>query len=494
MAGLTVYGTQGQCLHPQSGEKNTGFAQYFNTLDFMLDLSNESPPKLDSYLNVIRENGRKEQVFIHYEGTNPDTVFSDCRRAVKRELLEDRGWELPDSPAVNQADSLFMNLIWENQSTPRKVTKGTVFAEYEETVNSLISGEISSTSPLRASLRSYRLVADFIREFAKSKVKISVEASQGAITNNIADIVLTQETQREEISAPPETHRLLNELKEKRKQQRINTQFTAIGDGLRTLRQLEVSREKVQSKIEDALTNSYSNFRLIDESSLSKLQNQAKELERVRRENERLNQKVKNLNREISKLRNQVSSQRTPNRSRSQRESQKKSTQRTTTTATQANRQSRKSKRPQILNLEAIAGFLGVIIFALVLVILMTMIPWGALINMPGGTGGGDLGPLGVSVSTNGDIATVAVDNITVSESAKYSVIISNSRSESEVKHQNISNIEGERLQQKYSLSPGDYEATVVEYINGEVNRNQSKSFTIPEPTSTTTTEANSSN
>jgi len=271
MTELEVYGTQGQCLHPKDVSKQKPeYTGFFNQINFFADLTDEHLPMFDAYTNVERGGGRREQVFINYEGTSRETLFEDCRDAVKDELAGERGWNLNRNPPPTEPDAIFANLVLQESRSSRDYLRGTTLDENQRIVDDLLD---DPSATIKISVRGYTIAADLIRHFSDRAVKIVV--AQGSYRDE-GDIVLKKGNHEQAVQISNETIQLIEDRREELREEMIRQEYESIQESLRKVRELDEGSSRAKEALNTVLDNTYRSLEIEDKQTLNDLRQRPK--------------------------------------------------------------------------------------------------------------------------------------------------------------------------------------------------------------------------
>lgn len=162
MARLSVFTTEGVCIYPEGGADDPGINRYFESINLVVDTRDAGAPRLEAYFRARLPDGRPEQLYLRYEGDDAATVFADCRRAVKRELVQGAGWHLVTTEDAGDPATLLQRAILSPADRPE-----TALAEGPlRTRRDLLAAAVESGPSLSATGPNYRELADAVRALA----------------------------------------------------------------------------------------------------------------------------------------------------------------------------------------------------------------------------------------------------------------------------------------------------------------------------------------
>lgn len=255
MSGLRVYDTDGTGLHPHGIDSDKHMSSYFDKLVFAMKPANDSPI-LETYLRVRTENGR-EQVSIRYVGENPSTLIQDCRKAIQRELIDQRGWEVLN-PVEAGPESVFWNGIWKRDQSQQaadlfsniNVEQG----DAELLQSGLKSGRIGQ---VHITFSSYAAVGDILPQMSETEYMITVTRPAIAPIEG-SDIHFSySQSQRQPFRLHSDTREELESWKERRQDQRRKELLNKLDGTLEELNEIGINKQELKSGLSDSLNRTF---------------------------------------------------------------------------------------------------------------------------------------------------------------------------------------------------------------------------------------------
>lgn len=269
MGELLVYNSVGDAIHPKTASSNQAMATYFDSRVCAIR-TNPTNPTIEIYAMVRTEN-RPEQVGIKYIGDDRDTLFDDFRQAIKRDLIENRGWSIPEKHSG--PESLFYSLVWNrynnsNTSTDSNFSDLLGIEKWKtDTIGEMAEGSNSTHCP-RIIASQYQDVTEMLQGFLSLPYTIVVSREQQA-PPKFADIHITvSQRQRQKFKLHPKTQTALENKKEERKRQQRNENLETIRTSISELKSLDANASNVKSKINTSLNKSFPSIQVYDETEL----------------------------------------------------------------------------------------------------------------------------------------------------------------------------------------------------------------------------------
>jgi len=267
MPSLYVYTTEGTCIYPDGGSDDASINRYFESVNFVADLSDPNNPSIEAYFRAILPSGRPEQLFLRFQGDDPSSLFDDCRNAVLNELVAEQGWEIQETTSSGDPSMLFQRAVLRPPPDPSQVVENTPLAGRMERIRAAIHG---TREPVTVTGRNYETIADAIRTFADEPAVMAV--ADGDISLSRVGLVFQQKTQQYALTLPRGTEQLLQQVstedvaargvaaREQRATsdaQRIESELSEIETQLRAMQDKDVSEATVREQLDGVVSDVY---------------------------------------------------------------------------------------------------------------------------------------------------------------------------------------------------------------------------------------------
>lgn len=273
MGTLTVFGTEGQAFYPPDGDPNPPPASYFDNVNFSLDLSDPDHPLLEAYLRVKTAPSTQEQVFLRYRGDSTDSLFADCRAAVKQHLVDGQGWSFDEQPPRNRPEYLFMATVWDSSLRTPAPSTGTRLESDAELVEHILTAD--DTEPLEVTGTHYGVLAGLIDEYRD--LPLTLVAMRSTRQPAGADLVLRREPLPDPVTLPQHSHELLDREEERRRKEKRAAAFQSIDESVGTVLALGADADHLKDQLN----------RIFDHHSLSLTVETERRIQSLRRERQR---------------------------------------------------------------------------------------------------------------------------------------------------------------------------------------------------------------
>jgi|GEM_PF-3068954 len=253
MSELYVYTTEGVCIYPKDGEDDPSINQYFEAVNFTVNLRHPSRPTMEAYFRAILPSGRPEQLFLRFQGDDPATLFEDCKATIRRELVEEHGWNVRKETDKTDPGMILQRAVIDPVTSPRETFDRNVASSLDELVR---TAQVDSVGSLAVHSRDFEAIGDFIRAVGDEPVLIAVTESDISIGD--ADIVLRKRPQSSRITFPEETRHALAQSPEPRETDAdIDPALEGIRSHLDEINEANVDDRVVKESLNDVLSDAY---------------------------------------------------------------------------------------------------------------------------------------------------------------------------------------------------------------------------------------------
>ena len=253
MSELYVYTTEGVCIYPKDGEDDPSINQYFEAVNFTVNLRHPSRPTMEAYFRAILPSGRPEQLFLRFQGDDPATLFEDCKATIRRELVEEHGWNVRKETDKTDPGMILQRAVIDPVTSPRETFDRNVASSLDELVR---TAQVDSVGSLAVHSRDFEAIGDFIRAVGDEPVLIAVTESDISIGD--ADIVLRKRPQSSRITFPEETRHALAQSPEPRETGAdIDPALEGIRSHLDEINEANVDDRVVKESLNDVLSDAY---------------------------------------------------------------------------------------------------------------------------------------------------------------------------------------------------------------------------------------------
>jgi archaellum component FlaF (FlaF/FlaG flagellin family) len=191
MSTLYVYTTEGTCLHPSDGSDDPSINRYFESVNFVVDLKSEQSPSIEAYFRATLPSGRPEQLFLRFQGEDPETLFADCGAAITRELVEDRGWDIQQTEDKGDPSMLLQRTVLQQPDDPTQLVNVDPFIERLDGIRAVLR----NGQQLELTGRNYATIAVGILLFADQPISIAVP--DGDVSVSDAEMVFYRKSQKQ---------------------------------------------------------------------------------------------------------------------------------------------------------------------------------------------------------------------------------------------------------------------------------------------------------
>jgi len=260
MPSLYVYTTEGTCIYPEAGRDDPSINRYFESVNFVADLSDPNSPSIEAYFRATLPSGRPEQLFLRFQSDDTSSVFEDCRRVVFDELVGERGWEIQGTTSSGDPSMVFQRAVLRPPPDPSQVIEGTPLAGRMEQIRAAIH---DTREPFTLTGRNYETIADGIRTFSDEPVVIAV--IDGDISLSRLGLVFNQESQQHALTLPRGSKQLLQHVSVQeaagqigpQEAQRIESELSEIKTQLRAIKDKDVSQSTVHEQLDSVVSDVY---------------------------------------------------------------------------------------------------------------------------------------------------------------------------------------------------------------------------------------------
>ncbi len=261
MSSLYVYTTEGTCIHPDGGSDDTSINRYFESVNLVVDSRDPAAPSLETYFRAILPSGRPEQLFLRFQGDDPDTLLEDCRSAVLDELVMEAGWEIQETDNSGDPSMLFQRAVLRPSTSPSEVFEDTPLAGRVDRLRAAVS---DTTQQITVTGRNYETIADAVRVLADGSIVMAV--ADGDLSLSEAGLVFEQQTQQFDLTIPRESERALQQLSQQETtdkqatppdEQRITSELSEIETQLQAIKEKDVSESTVREQLDSIVSGVY---------------------------------------------------------------------------------------------------------------------------------------------------------------------------------------------------------------------------------------------
>jgi plasmid stability protein len=236
--------------------------------------------KIEAYLRVETEKQR-EQVSLRFTSQQPESVLRECRQAIQRELVEERGWEIKEPHGTGPED-VFWYGIWNDTNTaelsPIELLKdsqhGVGLEPVEaEILQQLLLEENGPTAHLLAS--DYEQIGASLTLFQENSYTVSVSRPRRS-PPEYSDLHLSPvKSQRDLFTLDSSTETVLSERKEQWREQRQEQVLQELVGSLGTLDDLDTEQSRVENHLNTGLAETYPDLTVTEKRTISELKSQA---------------------------------------------------------------------------------------------------------------------------------------------------------------------------------------------------------------------------
>jgi len=272
MSSLYVYTTEGTCIYPNNGSDDASINRYFESVNFVADVQNPETPSIEAYFRAILPSGRPEQLFLRFQGDDPDSLFDDCRDAVLANLVRANGWEIQRTDSRSDPSMLFQRAVMEPPADPSAVFAETPLANRLDSVQAAVR---SSRRSFEVTGRNYETIADAIRALSDTSMVMAVADEDISLSG--VGLVFRQSTQQYDLALPRESKQLLREAPAQpspegsvtqdqtatdtstatAERQQIDSELSEIESQLRAIREKNVSQATVREQLDSVVSEVY---------------------------------------------------------------------------------------------------------------------------------------------------------------------------------------------------------------------------------------------
>jgi len=228
MATLRVFDSEGTQIHPPDAEESVArYSNYFGAVHLVADFGAERP-YVECYARVRTER-RKEQVFVRFDGEEPERLLADCRSRVRSELVEGRGWTFAERTQVDPS-MLFGSLVRRPDPPASRSLAGTALADRESTVESLLA---DGTDQLRVHGRNFGILAGLVETYRHTGCSVAVV--DGPDVDASADLLLVEADIVDAVEVPRSTVEAIDRYERRLARERRERQFDRLEEALAEL-------------------------------------------------------------------------------------------------------------------------------------------------------------------------------------------------------------------------------------------------------------------
>jgi len=255
MGRLTVFSVEGEQLHPAGNDQfESRYATYVGNVRFRVDFD-AAAPFFEAYVRVRTEN-RKEQVYLRYDGDQPATLFADCRKAVRQELVKGRGWTF-SKRSHTEPSKLFTDLVLQEPQPAVPSIEGTILADEATLVDEILD---SGEHQLTIYARNYTYLGGLVAKYTHPGRSIVV--AENPQTQTDATLLLLHSSEFGTVGIPDETVEIVREIKERRHRIQRRKQYEQIQTALGELAAQDVDAETVVKELQPRLSKHFDQLRL----------------------------------------------------------------------------------------------------------------------------------------------------------------------------------------------------------------------------------------
>ena len=220
---------------------------------------------------------------IRYIGDNLDTLFTDCRAAIRTELVEKRGWTIRE-PYGNGPGKLTWLAIWKGigeanaNKTPDDLYADSEFGfglnrEERSLLQSIVREE---NGTVRITASDYDVIAKALSQYLTTGNTIVVSRERHS-PPEYADIHLSVSSdQWENFTLHDETRETLERLKEQRREELRQETFSDLAETIASLKELNADKSAVKDRLSTALSDTYNGLRVMENSEIRELRQRAR--------------------------------------------------------------------------------------------------------------------------------------------------------------------------------------------------------------------------
>ncbi|MFC6722396.1 hypothetical protein [Halovalidus salilacus] len=257
MGSLKVFDSQGRAMYPAGASDENQMQRYFDQDILAIGPKNDKY-KIEAYLKV-KTSERNEQVSIRYIGDTLDTLFADCRAAIRTQLVENRGWTIRE-PYGNGPGKLTWLTIWEGigeanaNKTPDDLYADSEFGlglnrEERSLLQSIVREE---NGTVRITASDYDVIAKALSQYLTTGNTIVVSRERHS-PPEYADIHLSVSSdQWENFTLHDETRETLERLKEQRREELRQESFSDLAETIASLKELNADKSAVKDRLSTA--------------------------------------------------------------------------------------------------------------------------------------------------------------------------------------------------------------------------------------------------
>ena len=270
MSSLYVYTTEGACIYPDGGSNDASINRYFESVNFVVDTRDQNSPSIEAYFRAVLPSGRPEQLFLRFQGEDPSTLFEDCRRAVREELVTANGWQIQQTDDTGDPSMVFQRAVLDPMAEPDRVFENTPLAGQQGLLRSAIRG---TRSQFAVSGRNYQAIADAVRALDDTPAVMAV--ADGDISLSGVDLTFSRARQQYDLALPRESKQVLQQVTQqdpgereqpateeletqpRREAERIESELSTISDQLQSMRDADVSQSTVREQLDSVVSEVY---------------------------------------------------------------------------------------------------------------------------------------------------------------------------------------------------------------------------------------------
>jgi hypothetical protein len=280
MSVLEVFDSRGRALYPDDGSNDTAMRDYFDDHVFAMATTNKGAV-VEVYLRVKTENQR-EQVSLRFKGDNTDTVLSDCRKAVQRQLVDERGWEIME-PYGTGPEEVFWHAVWQSDQITATDQSPSEFFRNEQhglgqdplSVDFLQQFPLKDGSPPARILASdYEKIANALTLFQGSEYTVSVSRARRTPPDHAQIHFSPSQNQVSNFELHSETTRFIEQRKTQHREKKRQEKLQSLQATIDELKELGANQAQVKDTLSGALDSTYPDLKVLTAGKLSDLRKQ----------------------------------------------------------------------------------------------------------------------------------------------------------------------------------------------------------------------------
>ncbi|MFC6720254.1 hypothetical protein [Halobacteriaceae bacterium SHR40] len=287
MSVLEVFDSRGRALYPDDGSDDAAMRDYFDDHVFAMATTDEGAV-IEMYLRVKTENQR-EQVSLRFQGTNADTILADCRNAVQRLLVDQRGWEIME-PYGTGPEEVFWHAIWQsNQTTATDQSLPKFFRNERHglgldplSVDILQQFPLEDNSPPARILASdYENIANALVLFQGSEYTVSVSRARRIPPEHAQIHFSLSQNQVSNFELHSDTTGFIEQRKSQHREEKRKEKLQSLQATIGELNELGANQSQLKDSLSGALGSTYPDLKLLTAGKLNELRKQARSTSRL---------------------------------------------------------------------------------------------------------------------------------------------------------------------------------------------------------------------